>query len=157
MTRWVHVALGVVVAAAGAVLLYLSLTGLDFLGPNGEPGAGFFPAAVSGILVALGLALALAWLVGPKIRNNDVTELSLEPADLGRAAVVWATLAGFTAVIEPLGFLLAGELFVLVLVTFVERIRSWGLVLTLVLLPPATYFLFATLLEVQLPEGTLWS
>ncbi len=99
----------------------------------------------------------MAWLVGPKIRNSDVTELSLEPADLGRAAVVWATLAGFTAVIEPLGFLLAGELFVLVLVTFVERIRSWGLVLTLVLLPPATYFLFATLLQVQLPEGTLWS
>lgn len=156
VTRWVHVVLGLSVAATGAVLLVMGLTGLDFLGSNDEPGPGFFPAMVSGILVALGLALTAVWLIGPSVRRGDVTLLSLQPQDLRRAAVVWAALAGFTAIIEPLGFLVAGELFVLVLVLFVDRIRTWGLVLTLLLLPPAVYFLFATMLDVRLPEGTLW-
>ncbi len=156
LTRRVHVVLGMVVAAVGTALLVLTLTGLDFLGPNDEPGPGFFPGVVLGILGALGLALALVWLLGAKARRGELVRLSLERAELIRAGVVWLALAGFTAVIEPLGFLLAGELFVLVLLLFIERIRTWGLATALLLLPPAIYFLFATLLEVQLPGGSLW-
>ena len=55
-----------------------------------------------------------------------------------------------------LGFLLAGEVLVLLVIVVVERIRSIPLIITLLLLPPAMYFLFDTLLEVQLPGGTLW-
>ncbi len=156
MTRRVHIVLAILVIVVGAVLLYMTLSGLVFFGENGEPGAGFFPALVSGTLIALGLGLLAVWVLGAKARNGEITELSLEPGDLMRAGTVWATLAGFTAVLEPLGFIVAGEIFVLVLVVLVERIRTWGLILTLVLLPPAIYFLFATLLEVRLPEGTLW-
>ena len=49
------------------------------------------------------------------------------------------------------------EAFILVLILFVDRIRTIGLIVTLVLMPPATYFLFAILLEVDLPLGTLWA
>ena len=38
----------------------------------------------------------------------------------------------------------------------IERIRSIPLIVTLLLIPPAMYLLFDTLLEVQLPGGTLW-
>lgn len=156
LTRRVHVALAVVVTVVGAVLLYMTLTGLEFLGADGGPGAGFFPALVSGTLVALGLGLLGVWVFGPQARNGEAPELSLQRRDLMRAGAVWATLAGFTAVLELLGFIVAGEVFVLVLLVFVERIRTWGLILALVSLPPAVYFLFATLLEVRLPGGSLW-
>jgi hypothetical protein len=45
---------------------------------------------------------------------------------------------------------------VLLVIVVIERIRSIPLIITLLLLPPAMYFLFDTLLEVQLPGGTLW-
>jgi hypothetical protein len=44
---------------------------------------------------------------------------------------------------------------VLVIVV-IERMRSIPSIIALLLVPPAMYFLFATLLEVQLPGGTLW-
>ena len=74
----------------------------------------------------------------------------------------WAALCWYgsrswsrAVLIEPLGFLLAGEVLVL-LVIVIERIRSIPLIITLLLVPPAMYLLFDTLLEVQLPGGTLW-
>jgi hypothetical protein len=157
MTRMVHVALGLVVAVVGIVLTVMSLTGLDYLGPNDEPGPGFFPALVSGILAALGLCLALVWLLSPRAQRDELPTLSLVPAQMARVGVVWAGLAGFAAVIEPLGFIVAGELFVLFLIVVVDRVRSWRLILVLLALTPATYFLFATLLDGQLPGGTLWA
>jgi hypothetical protein len=74
---------------------------------------------------------------------------------MGRALLVWLALVVCALVIEPLGFLLAGEVFVL-LIMAIERIRSLPLIITLLLVPPAMYLLFDTLLEVQLPGGTLW-
>ncbi len=44
----------------------------------------------------------------------------------------------------------------LLVILVIERIRSIPLIITLLLLPPAMYLLFDTLLEVQLPGGTLW-
>ena len=75
---------------------------------------------------------------------------------MGRALLVWLALVVCALLIEPLGFLLAGEVLVLLVIVVIERIRSIPLIITLLLLPPAMYFLFDTLLEVQLPGGTLW-
>jgi tryptophan-rich sensory protein len=58
--------------------------------------------------------------------------------------------------IEPLGFLAAGEVLVLLVIVVIERMRSIPSIVALLLVPPAMYLLFATLLEVQLPGGTLW-
>ena len=155
LTRRVHVVLGLVIAVLGAWLLYKSRTELEFRGPNNEPGPGYLPVLLTSCLIALGLALAAVWLFGAKARHGDAPTLSLEPRQMGRALLVWLALVVSAVLIEPLGFLVAGEVLVL-LVMVIERIRSIPLIVTLLLVPPAMYLLFDTLLEVQLPGGTLW-
>lgn len=156
LTRRVHVMLGLVIAVLGAWLLLRSRTELAFRGPNGEPGPGYLPVLLTICLIGLGLALSAVWLWGPKARSGEAPTLSLSPRRMGRALLVWLALVVCALLIEPLGFLLAGEVLVLLVIVAIERIRSIPLIVTLLLLPPAMYFLFDTLLEVQLPGGTLW-
>jgi hypothetical protein len=157
LTRRVHVVLGLVIAGLGAWLLYRSRTELDFRGPNNEPGPGYLPVLLTILLIGMGLALTVVWLFGPRARSGEAPTLSLHPRRIGRALIVWFALVVCALLIEPLGFLIAGEVLVLLVIVVIERIRSIPLIVTLLLLPPAMYFLFATLLEVQLPGGTLWS
>ena len=156
LTRRVHVALGLVIAGLGGWLLYKSRTELAFRGANNEPGPGYLPVLLTIGLVVLGLALSAVWLWGRKARSGEAPTLSLQPRRIGRALLVWLALVVCALLIEPLGFLLAGEVLVLLVIIVIERIRSIPLIITLLLLPPAMYFLFDTLLEVQLPGGTLW-
>jgi hypothetical protein len=154
LTRRVHGVLGLVIAGLGAWLLYRSLTELEFRGSNGEPGPGYLPVLLTIGLIVLGLALSGVWLLGPKARSGEAPTLSLDPRGMGRALLVWLVMVVCAVLIEPLGFLAAGEVLVLLVIVAVERIRSIPLIVTL--LPPAMYLLFDILLEVQLPEGTLW-
>ena len=156
VTRFVHIVLGLVIAAVGAWLLYRSRTELAFRGSNNEPGPGYLPVLLTICLIGLGLALTAVWLFGSKARHGDAPTLSLSPRHMGRALAVWLALVACALLIEPLGFLLAGEVLVLLVILLIERIRSIPLIITLLLLPPAMYLLFDTLLEVQLPGGTLW-
>ena len=156
LTRRVHVVLGLVIAGLGAWLLYRSRTELAFRGTNNEPGPGYLPVLLTLGLIGLGLALSAVWLWGPKARKGEAPTLSLQPRHMGRALLVWLALLVCALLIEPLGFLLAGEVLVLLVIVVIERIRSIPLIITLLLLPPAMYLLFDTLLEVQLPGGTLW-
>lgn len=156
ITRVVHVVLGLVIAAVGAWLLYRSRTELAFRGPNGEPGPGYLPVLLTICLIGLGLLLTAVWVFGSRARHGDAPTLSFDLRHMGRALLVWLALALSAFLIEPLGFLLAGEILVLLVILVIERIRSIPLIVTLLLLPPAMYFLFDTLLEVQLPGGTLW-
>ena len=126
------------------------------VGPNGEPGPGYLPVLLTLCLIGLGLALSAVWLWGPKARSGEAPTLSLSPRRIGRAVLVWLALLVCALLIEPLGFLLAGEVLVLLVIVVIERMRSIPLIITLLLLPPAMYFLFDTLLEVRLPGGTLW-
>jgi hypothetical protein len=157
LTRRVHVLLGLVVAALGAWLMYRSRTELDFRGPNNEPGPGYLPVLLTLCLIGLGLALSVAWLFGPRARRGEGPTLSLQPRQIGRAVLVWLALVVCAALIEPLGFLIAGEVLVVLVIVVIERLRSIPAIITLLLLPPAMYLLFATLLEVRLPGGTLWN
>jgi membrane protease YdiL (CAAX protease family) len=156
LTRWVHVVLGLIVAAVAAWLLYRSRTELAFRGPNNEPGPGYLPVLLTLCLVGLGLALSVVWLFGSRARRGEAPSLSFNPREIGRALLVWLALLVCALLIEPLGFLLAGEVLVLLVIVVIERIRSIPVIITLLLLPPAMYFLFDVLLEVQLPGGTLW-
>jgi hypothetical protein len=157
LTRWVNVALGVVVAALGAWLLLLTRSDLAFKGSNNEPGPGYFPGLITACLIVLGLMLAGIWLFGPRARSGTAERLSLKAAQLRRAVFVWLILAVTAALIEQLGFLAAGELMVIALIVLVDRVRSIPLIITLLLLPFAMYGLFALLLDVQLPGGLLWT
>jgi hypothetical protein len=107
-------------------------------------------------IVALGLALSAVWLVGPRARSGDVPVLSLKRHEIGRALLGWLALVVCTVLVEPFGFLFAGEVLVLLVILVVERMRSIPSIITLLLVPPAMYLLFETLLEVQLPPGTIW-
>jgi uncharacterized iron-regulated membrane protein len=156
LTRRVHVVLGLVIAGLGGWLLYTSRTELAFRGPNNEPGPGYLPVLLTLGLIVLGLALSAVWLWGRKVRSGEAPTLSLQPRHMARALFVWLALVVCGLLIEPLGFLIAGEVLVLLVIVVIERIRSIPLIITLLLLPPAMYFLFDTLLEVQLPGGTLW-
>ena len=156
LTRRVHVILGLVIAVLGAWLLLRSRTELAFRGPNGEPGPGYLPVLLTICLIGLGLALSAVWLWGPKARSGEAPTLSLSPRGMGRAFLVWLALVVCALLIEPLGFLVAGEVLVLLVIVVIEQIRSIPVIISLLLLPPAMYFLFDTLLEVQLPGGTLW-
>lgn len=155
VTRVVHIGLGLVITAVAGWLLYRSHTELAFRGSNGEPGPGYLPVLLTRCLVVLGLALAAVWAFGKQAREGKAPALSLHPAQMARALMVWGALVVCAFLIEPLGFLLAGEVFVLIIMA-IERIRSIPLIVTLLLVPPAMYLLFDTLLEVQLPGGTLW-
>jgi Tripartite tricarboxylate transporter TctB family len=156
LTRLVHIVLGLVIAGLGAWLLYRSRTELAFRGPNNEPGPGYLPVLLTICLIGLGLALTAVWLFGSKARHAEAPTLSLSLRNMGRALVVWLALVVCAFLIEPLGFLLAGEILVLLVILVIERIRSIPLIITLLLVPPAMYLLFDILLEVQLPGGTLW-
>lgn len=156
VTRSVHIVLGLVVAGLGGWMLYRSRTELAFHGPQGAPGPGYLPVLLTSCLIALGLALSAVWLFGPIARRGDAPTLTLVPRHMARALIVWLALVVSAFLIEPLGFLVAGEVLVLLVILVIERIRSIPLIIALLLLPPAMYFLFDTLLEVQLPGGTLW-
>ena len=157
LTRRVHIVLGLLVAAGAAWMLYRSLTELPFMGDNGEPGPGYLPVLLTVCLIALGLALSVVSLVGPRARSGEAPTLSFGRAETGRALLVWVALALCTALLEPFGFLIAGEVLVLVIILIVERMRSIPSIVALVLLPPAFYVLFDVLLEVDLPMGFLWT
>jgi hypothetical protein len=156
LTRRVHVVLGLLIAAIGAWLLYRSLTELAFKGGNGEPGPGYLPVILTIGLIGLGVALSAVWLWGPRARTGDVPTLSLSRAGMSRAGLGWLALVICIAVVEPFGFLIAGEVLVLLVIVVIERIRSIPSIVALILVPPVMYVLFEILLEVQLPEGTLW-
>lgn len=156
ITRLVHIILGLVIAGLAAWLLYRSRTELAFLGANNEPGPGYFPVLLTICLIGMGLALVAVWLWGPKARSGDVPLLSLQPRHIARAMLVWLTLVAFALLLEPLGFLAAGEVLAVLVIVVVERVRSVGTIVALLLLPPAMYLLFVILLELQLPGGTLW-
>jgi tripartite tricarboxylate transporter TctB family protein len=155
VTRVVHIVLGLFIVVLGAWLLYRSHTELAFRGPNGEPGPGYLPVLLTSCLIVMGLLLAAVWAFGKKARQGEAPTLSLHPRQMGRALLVWGALVVCGFLIEPLGFLVAGEVFVL-LIMAIERIKSIVLIVTLLLVPPLMYLLFDTLLEVQLPGGTLW-
>ncbi|MBS1695788.1 MAG: tripartite tricarboxylate transporter TctB family protein [Actinobacteria bacterium] len=156
LTRRVHIVLGFVIAGLGAWLLYRSCTELDFKGGAGEPGPGYLPVLVTICLIGLGLALSAVWMWGKRARSGDVPVLSLSRAHMTRAVLVWLALVACAALIEPFGFLIAGEVLVILVIVVIERIRSVAAIVTLLLVPVAMYVLFEVLLAVQLPEGTLW-
>lgn len=156
-TRRVHVVLGLVVAALSGWLLYRSATELPFRGSNGEPGPGYLPVLLTICLLSLGLLLVVVSVLGPRSRSGDVPMLKIGRAEIGRALLVWLALVLCTALLEPAGFLVAGEVLVLVVILVVERMRSIPSIIALVLLPPAFFGVFDILLEVDLPMGFLWT
>ena len=96
---------------------------------------------------------ATAW---KSIGHSPGAYTDTQRAGMSRAGLAWFALVICIALVEPFGFLIAGEVLVLLVIVVIERIRSIPSIVALILVPPAMYVLFEILLEVQLPEGTLW-
>jgi hypothetical protein len=171
---------GGVVAAVGAFALVEALD-LAFIAKNGVPGPGFFPTLLSGLLLALGVVLAVLSLrsqrvdsespLAPRIDGEAIASpaqrraavdeatgdgpVPTQKARVLRAGSVWLLFAVAVGVLSVLGFVPTIALLIAALLYGVERRRDWRPILVAVLVPVASYELFVHLLDIPLPTGLL--
>src|SRR5882757_8606702 len=137
---------GLVTTVVGA-LAFSDANGLAMFGDSHVPGPGFFPKILSGLLTALGLTLA-----GMALREHDEPAADDDagtdeagPTRGGRVRA-FAVLVAF-GVIAPLvavvGYVPAMVLLVLVVLYGIERRRDFRSFVAALLIPVATYMLFA--------------
>jgi hypothetical protein len=145
-------------ALGGAALLALAV----FAGVSGwhlpfgtlrQPGAGFFPFALTVLLAVFALAI----LVRGAIRAApDLRAEWRDPRARRRLAVMAASLLGYVAVVDAVGFVLATFMLVVAMARPVGG-RSWPLSLAFAAGTAAcAWLLFVRLLRVNLPVGWLW-
>ncbi len=119
-------------------------------GKEGAPGPGFFPVWIGIALAALSVVLLIRPASGQKTRD-------LLPREDGCRRVVWvlASLVLYTLLLKPLGFIIATFLLFLSLLQFYQRGRWWVAVSLSLGAVLGSYWLFARLFEMPLPEGLL--
>lgn len=148
---------GLVTTAVGA-FAFCDARDLAMFGANHVPGPGFFPKILAGLLAFLGLVLA-----GISLRDNGspaaedgegVEEPSTRSGRLRAMAVLFAfgVIAPLVAVI---GYVPAMVLLILVVLYGIERRRDFRSLVAAVLIPAATYLLFAHVFAIPLPSGPL--
>lgn len=153
---------GLVTAAVGAAASW-DARGLSMFGDHDVPGAGFFPKILAGLLIVLGLLLA-----GISVRETPHgAEVGADDAAVTAAAetggwrrmfrpvgvlIVFGVIAPLVAII---GYIPAMILLVLVVLYGIERRRDFRSLFAAVLIPVATYVLFAHLFSIPLPSGPL--
>jgi putative tricarboxylic transport membrane protein len=139
----------VAAAAVGVVAVALA-SGLAQGTSTGGPGARFLPVLLGGLMVLLGLAVALgrAPAAAPVADPADTG-----PGGGGRALATVGVMGAYTLVLERVGFLLATVALVAVLVRMYGE-RRWAVALAVAVgAAGAAYGLFAAWLRVPLPAG----
>lgn len=137
---------GALLAAAGYT--YFAFAELPYLSSAGRLGPGFFPRIIG---VAL-LLLVLYSLVADRQRNAE----GAAPSRHWRVTLVLAALsAGFVALIEVLGGLLAMIAFMAAALTVLNPGRKMQNALVALALPVAIYLVFRLWLNAALPPGLL--
>lgn len=155
---------GTTVAALGAFALVTALN-LAFLSDSGVPGPGFFPTLLSGLLVVLGILLAVISLrkraavpvTGDESVDHEESAIEVEERSprerIQRAGAVWICFAVAVPVLTVLGFVPAMAILIAVLLFGVERRLNWRSIVLAVVVPVAVYELFVHLLSIPLPVG----
>jgi putative tricarboxylic transport membrane protein len=150
---------GLVTAAIGAAATW-DARDLSMFGDHDVPGPGFFPKILAGLLIVLGLLLA-GIAVREKPRDSDVVadDTAVTGGESRRrmlrpvaVLIVFGVIAPMVAVI---GYIPAMVLLVLVVLYGIERRRDFRTLLPALLIPVATYVLFAHLFAIPLPSGPL--
>lgn len=151
---------GSVTTVVGA-LAFWDASGLTMFGDSHVPGPGFFPKILSGLLAALGLALAVMSLRErdePPNAESGTDDPAEEAPTRGGRVRAFAVLVAF-GVIAPLvgvvGYVPAMVLLVLVVLYGIERRRDFRSLVAALLIPVATYLLFAHAFSIPLPNGPL--
>jgi putative tricarboxylic transport membrane protein len=131
----------------GAAALY-EASKLPF-GTIHNPGQGFFPWWTGAVIVLLALILLLQAL---RSRSSAAGE---HPGRIAKVALLLAFLAGYTFLLEPLGYALSTFLLVLCMLRAIDPQR-WAVALGIAAVAAVgSYVVFAMWLSVPLPRGSL--
>ncbi len=141
----------------GSVLLILTGIGVVIesvrlkIGTLHGPQPGFFPFVGSILLIALSLVLLIqSWRGGEA--SHQPEEAS---GELRRPAILVAGMGIYSAVLDPLGYLIS-TLLIAAVVLRVLGVRSWKVLsLGSLGLSVGTYLLFDRILGIDLPPGVL--
>jgi hypothetical protein len=140
------------VAVLGAALLYTyaAFVELTFLTMTGRLGPGFFPRVIGVLLVVACLynLFVLARPSGPEAGER-------EGGDWRITAAVVALSAGFVALLEVLGGLVAMVLFLFAALSVLNRGRLAQNLIISVLLPAGVHLLFVVWLKASMPTGLI--
>ena len=148
--RRVDIGVGVFFVLLGAFALTQSLQ-LELWQRGGIPGPGMFPAVLSSGLIVLGALVVIS-----RVRGNPADFPAFEILsrdELRRVGVVAVGLTVSVVLLPFAGYFLSTLALVAFLIYGVERLRSWGALLTVVAMPTAFFLLFVVLLHVRLPGG----
>jgi putative tricarboxylic transport membrane protein len=131
-----------------AVSCYVLFSARSFPGEIDKvPGPGYFPTILSVILIVLSLLLMAT---SGKVRSASLGIFTKKNSIVFIAGGV--TLA-YLALVFVFGFLIATPLYLIAIFRFF-RMTSWrSVLLTACLTTAASYAVFTTVLEVQLPSG----
>ncbi|HEY8368511.1 MAG TPA: tripartite tricarboxylate transporter TctB family protein [Thermodesulfobacteriota bacterium] len=116
------------------------------VGSLGEPGPGFLPLVLAGLLALFGLIVAFADRRSGALR-------ALEWPEARHAVAILAACAFAALALERLGYRATVFVLVAVLAGVVERRRPLAALAVAAGLAAVTYYVFATLLKVPLPRG----
>jgi putative tricarboxylic transport membrane protein len=142
----------------------LVLTGVYFWATSqiptleiGDPlGPKAFPRLLGG-----GLIIAAVMLLAEMIKERKsapVPVAAVEPQDKSSYKVIISVIVVtglYFVLFEPLGYAVATSLFLLVMTHYFNKGKLWTNVLTSVIYGFASYYIFTTLLGVNLPRGIL--
>lgn len=143
-------AFGFAVALLGGSYMWVSL-GISEGPGYAAVGPGAFPFTIGAGLVLSGLGVTLYDLLG---RTEGAPT---EPVDRATLLAMIALLAAYIVAYETLGFIVA-TILMYALSARVLGSRRWGVnLLVAVLLSLIVYGVFHYLLQVQLPDGMLWT
>ncbi|HEV8439672.1 MAG TPA: tripartite tricarboxylate transporter TctB family protein [Methylomirabilota bacterium] len=139
-------------AAALALLLFgvagaVAASRLTVGGPA-RPGPGFFPFWLAAALAAVALAL----LLRPAVATPPPIAAAERPRS-GKVVLTLLATIGYAAALQPLGFLLATFLFLVILLGVVDPRRFTSALVISAATSVASHLLFKVWLDVQLPAG----
>jgi putative tricarboxylic transport membrane protein len=117
------------------------------VGSPKSPGAGFWPLVIAVVMAGLGLSLLL--------RPTPDTAMEATESRWGKFIISLGTLAFYVVALEPLGYLTATAVMLLVQFRWVES-RPWrSSALIAILAAGLSLLLFRVLLKVSLPMGMI--
>jgi putative tricarboxylic transport membrane protein len=121
----------------------------------GQPiGPSLFPTVIGVGLALAGAALALSGLTQRDTRWLELHTWTRTPGALARVTLVIVALIAYTLIVDALGFLITGVLFLSVLFAAFGTRRAWILPIAIGV-TVAIHYAFYTVLGVPLPWGIL--
>ena len=139
----------------GGVGLAFGLGGIRLgMGSLHNPGPGFIPAIMGGVLLLLSATLLFTVLF-PLKRGQEKLTFWKEKGSWKKILLSFLGLLFYIIFLDPLGYLLATFFFLLYLMKFVGEKKIWVALSVALLGSAISYLLFAAGLGVLLPQGLI--